>query len=151
MADIDLQRLDWRRAVRVFEQIRTLRPDDEEVRARLVDLNLRLGRKEQAFSELENYVSYLAGSGKNEDAVKFIESVIEEHPDTIELRRFLADAYIRIGKNEEAIAELDAVGESLLEVGDKDGALEAIAKIISLSPPNVEEYQRLLAKIQQEY
>jgi tetratricopeptide (TPR) repeat protein len=151
MADIDLQRLDWRRAVRVFEQIRTLRPDDEEVRARLVDLNLRLGRKEQAFSELENYVSYLAGSGKNEDAVKFIESVIEEHSDTIELRRFLADAYIRIGKNEEAIAELDAVGESLLEVGDKDGALEAIAKIISLSPPNVEEYQRLLAKIQQEY
>ena len=31
MADIDMQRLDWKQAVRVYEQIRTLRPDDQAV------------------------------------------------------------------------------------------------------------------------
>ena len=150
MVDIDMQRLDWRRAVRVYDQIRTLRPDDEEVRLRLVDLNLRLGRQEQAFVELENYVSYLAGNGKNEEAVKFLEDVIAEHPNEVKLRTFLADAYLRVGKKEAAIAELDAVGEALLNVADKEGALEVITKIISLNPPNKEEYQQLLMTIQSE-
>ena len=48
MADIDLQKLDWKQALRVFEQIRTLRPDDEGVRKKLVELNLRLGQPAQA-------------------------------------------------------------------------------------------------------
>ena len=59
MADIDMQRLDWKQAIRVFEQIRTLRPDDEGVRKNLIELNLRLGQPAQANAELENYLAYL--------------------------------------------------------------------------------------------
>jgi len=32
VADIDMQRMDWRQALRIFEQIRVLQPDDEKVR-----------------------------------------------------------------------------------------------------------------------
>jgi outer membrane protein assembly factor BamD (BamD/ComL family) len=53
MADIDLQSLDWRQAVRVFEQIRTLQPDDEEARESLIDLNFRLGQTNQAVTEID--------------------------------------------------------------------------------------------------
>ena len=59
MADIDMQKLDWKQAVRVFEQIRTLRPDDEGVRKNLIELNLRLGQPAQAYAELENYLAFL--------------------------------------------------------------------------------------------
>ncbi|HIE24978.1 MAG TPA: tetratricopeptide repeat protein, partial [Anaerolineales bacterium] len=56
MADIDMQRLNWKRALRVFEQIRTLSPENGEARTRLIDLNLKLAKKEQALKELENYL-----------------------------------------------------------------------------------------------
>ncbi len=64
MADIDMQKLDWKQAVRVFEQIRTLRPDDEGVRKNLIELNLRLGQPAQAYAELENYLAYLQAGNR---------------------------------------------------------------------------------------
>ncbi len=64
MADIDMQKLDWKQAVRVFEQIRTLRPDDEGVRRNLIELNLRLGQPAQAYAELENYLAYLQSGSR---------------------------------------------------------------------------------------
>ena len=38
MADIDMQRLDWRQALRIYEQLRTLEPDDPSVRKSLIEL-----------------------------------------------------------------------------------------------------------------
>src|SRR4030043_833974 len=57
IADIDMQSLDWRNAMRVFEQIRILDPDDIKARDMLIDLNLRLGQSNQAMSELDNYLN----------------------------------------------------------------------------------------------
>ncbi len=39
MGDIDVSRLDLRQAMRTYEQIRKLDPDDERARRALVDLN----------------------------------------------------------------------------------------------------------------
>ena len=63
MADIDMQRLDWKQAIRVYEQIRTLRPDDEGVRKNLIELSLRLGQPAQANAEIESYLTYLQSTG----------------------------------------------------------------------------------------
>ncbi|NOY99395.1 MAG: tetratricopeptide repeat protein [Chloroflexi bacterium] len=148
MADIDMQRLDWRRAVRVFEQIRTLRPDDDGVRKSLIDLNLRMGQQPQALAELEGYLTYLEGNRRSEDAIIFLEDLLKDHGDQVELRRALAEQYRRAGKTEEAIAQLDTVGELLLEAGNREGAVEAITMILSMNPPNADDYRKLLAKIQ---
>ena len=43
MADIDMQCLDWRQALRIYEQIRTVKPDDERARLSLVDLKSTTG------------------------------------------------------------------------------------------------------------
>jgi predicted Zn-dependent protease len=64
MADIDMQRLDWKQAIRVFEQIRTLRPDDQSARKNLIELSLRMGQPAQAGAELESYFSYLQNSNR---------------------------------------------------------------------------------------
>ena len=48
MADIDMQRLDWRQALRIFEQLRTLELDDAATRKSLIDLNIRLNQPTQA-------------------------------------------------------------------------------------------------------
>lgn len=147
MADIDMQRLDWKQALRVFEQIRTLRPEDKIVRKSLVELNLRMARSEQALAELENYLSYLDSNRKGADAIAFLEDLLVEHGDQPALRRALATLYQQAGRATDAIAQLDAVGESLLGKGDKDGAVAAINQILMMNPPNADAYRKLLAQV----
>ena len=53
MADIDMQRLDLKQALRVYEQIRTLHPDDQGVRRQLMDLHSRMAQPQRATAELE--------------------------------------------------------------------------------------------------
>ena len=147
MADIDMQKLDWRQALRIFEQIRTLRPDDAVVRRSLVELNLRMARLPQALDELQNYLTYLESNRRSSDAIPFLEDLIKEHGDQHALRRALATLYQQADRTEEAIAQLDKVGESLLNAGEKDGAIAAINQILRMNPPNAEDYRRLLAQI----
>lgn len=150
MADIDMQRLDWKQAMRIFEQIRTLRPDDEVVRRNLIDLNLRMAQQTQAIAELENYLTYLETNGKNAQAIPFLEDLVRDNEDKIVLRRALANQYQQAGQTEEAVSQLDAIGEILIEEGKKDEAAAVIQQILLMNPPNAEDYHTLLEKIQTE-
>ncbi|MCL4824992.1 MAG: tetratricopeptide repeat protein, partial [Anaerolineales bacterium] len=136
-----------KQALRVFEQIRTLRPEDAGVRRNLVELNLRMARSEQALVELENYLAYLESNRKPQEAIAFLEDLIVDHGDQPALRRALAALYQATGRAADAIAQLDAVGESLLNKGDKDGAIAAVNQILALNPPNADAYRKLLAQI----
>lgn len=148
MADIDMQRLDWKQAMRVFEQIRTLRPNDEKVRQNLIELNLRMAKQSQAIAELENYLSYLESDGKKKQAIPFLEELVKENEDQAMLRRALADQYLQAGQTGEAIAQLDVVGEKLIDAGEKSEAAEVVQQILLLNPPNPEEYRTLLEQLQ---
>jgi len=148
MADIDMQRLDWKQAMRVFEQIRTLRPDDEVVRKNLIDLNLRMAQHSQAIAELDSYLSYLDSSSKQEKAIPFLEDLVQENEDQVILRRALASQYQQAGQMDKAIAQLDAVGEILIEAGKKNDAAEVIQQILLMNPPNAEGYRTLLQQLQ---
>jgi tetratricopeptide (TPR) repeat protein len=147
MADIDLQSLDWRQALRVFEQIRTLQPDDEKARMTLIDLNLRLRQESQAIAELDGYIAYLYDNKRTQDAIKFLENIIEDNPKQISIRRRLAELYRQVGRTADAISQLDKAGEISLDAGDRNGAAEVIMAILALNPPNAADYQRLLAQI----
>ena len=148
MADIDMQRLDWKQAIRVYEQIRTLRPDDEGARKSLIDLSLRLGQPAQAAAELESYISYLQGSNNRGRVVTFIEELLQDRPDDTTLRRNLAQAYHQAGRTEDAVKELDALAEVLLDEGKKEEAIVLINQILLMSPPNADQYRQLLIQLQ---
>lgn len=148
MADIDLQRLDWKQALRVYEQIRTLAPNDDATRKQLVELNLRMAQTDKATSELENYMSYLEGQHKNDVAILFLEDLLKEHGDEPILKRALAAQLHNIGRTDEAISILDALGENLMQSGDKLKAQEVINQIVMMNPPNVDDYRKLLFQMQ---
>ena len=148
MADIDLQRLDWKQALRVYEQIRTLVPDDDAVRKQLVEINLRMAQPDKAMSELENYMAHLESQRKDEVAIIFLEDLMKEYADQPILKRTLATQLHRMGRTDEAITILDALGESLVQSGDKLKAQEVINQIVMMNPPNVEEYRQLLFQMQ---
>jgi tetratricopeptide (TPR) repeat protein len=149
MADIDMQRLEWKQALRVFEQLRTLRPDDEGARNSIIELNLRMAQPAQAQSELASYMEYLESNKKKDEAIPFIEKLIEENDHPV-LRRELAIQYHQAGRSEEAISLLDVIGDQLMEQGDKQGVREVVTQILAMNPPNVDDYRNLLAQLQEQ-
>ncbi|MEX2143229.1 MAG: tetratricopeptide repeat protein [Anaerolineales bacterium] len=147
MADIDLQRLDWRKALRVYEQLRTLAPNDETARLNLVQLNLRLGQEAKANTELDNFLSFLNSRGRDQESASFLSGLVEENPRFALANRRLAEAYQQNGQREEAIHQWNKVGELLVDSGDREGAKAAVRAILALNPPNAERYQNFLKRL----
>jgi tetratricopeptide (TPR) repeat protein len=150
MADIDLQGLDWRRALRSYEQIRAIQPDDDQACAALIELNIRLGQEAQSIKELDGYIGAALRSGQRDKAVQMVEQLIADNPDQPVLKRRLGELYRQAGRIPEAIEQLDSAGELFVQKKNKNAAAEAISAILALNPPNVADYQRLLAQIKSE-
>jgi len=148
VADIDMQRLDLRQAARIFEQIRTLEPEEVKARVNLVNLSFRLGQEQFAMTEIDSFTSLLEHSGKTDLAIQFLEEVVAEQPDKADLLKRLSDLYVRNGQKEKAIEKMDVLADQLLAAGDKNGALNVLQTIVSLNPPNIASYKAALKHLQ---
>ena len=147
MGDIDLSRLDWRRALRVYEQVRTIDTSDEEARSNVIDLNLRLGQEEQAAQELDSYLEYLVQAQRSSEALNLLEELARKHPGKQPLHARLAEAYRAAGRKADAIAQYDALGEIQLDAEQNQEAIKTIQTIIDLEPPDLEGYRELLRNL----
>lgn len=147
IADIDMQRLDLRQAHRMLEQVRTLQPDNADIRRQLIDLNLRMGQDSAAMTELDGYLSLLETSGKRTAGIPFMLSVVADYPERLELRKRLADLYVRNGEIEKAVSELDTLADGLVNRGNRAGAIAIVQAIIGLNPPNVADYRQVLQEL----
>ena len=143
MADIDMQRLDLRQALRVFEQLRTMVPEDASVRESLVDLYMRMGQTQQAQSEIEGYVATLERS-HDKDVLPFLRKMLETYPSNIMIVRSLAEQLHKRGHGKEAVTLLDALGDRLVRTGDKQALTAVVNQILSMNPPNADAYRTLL-------
>ncbi|MEK9163944.1 MAG: tetratricopeptide repeat protein, partial [Chloroflexota bacterium] len=76
MGDLDLQRLDWRQALRLYEQIKNLEPSDPKARSMLIDINHRLGQSRQALAEADDMLKYFAVAGRLPKAVEVLEELV---------------------------------------------------------------------------
>jgi len=150
VADMDMQSLDWRQALRIFEQIRTLQPDDEEARSQIIHMNVRFGQEQQALAEMDNMIAYMTSNNQHKKLIAFLQQLLNDFPDSIPLRRRLADVYANAGMVAEAVVELDTIGDALLQSGDRAGAIQTVEKIISLGPRNKAEYLALLDQMRRE-
>ncbi|MCD6402173.1 MAG: tetratricopeptide repeat protein [Anaerolineales bacterium] len=147
MADIDVQSLDWRRAIQIYEQIRKINPGDEKAVQKFVDLNFRLGQEDIAIQSLEEYVEYMNKNGRVLDASDLLKSFVEEKPEHPGLHKILGMLYHWQGRTKDGLLELDKAGELYLDNGDQAKGIQVINQIIQLNPPNIEDYRRLLAQL----
>lgn len=151
VADIDQQRLDWRQAVSTYEQMRTLQPDDRDLRGRIIELHFRLGQETAALNEIDNYIHFLISANRIDEAVQFLHDLILEHPQKKLLLRYrLAHLYRQLQQIEHAVAELDALADTYIELGEPPQAIRMVREIIALNPPNKAEYELALQKLLRE-
>lgn len=149
MADIDLQRLDLRQAALLYEQIRTQEPEDANARFQLINIYFRLGQDMNAYNELDGYISMLENSGKRQKAIGIIMELVKERGDKLELRKRLADLYIRNGDISNGVSALDQIANEMMKQGNRSGAVSILMAIIALKPPNVEEFQAALQRLRE--
>jgi tetratricopeptide (TPR) repeat protein len=147
VGDIDMQRVDWKRAIGVYEQIRKIDPNDERARLMLMELYYRLGRPALAIGELDELLRVCREGGKTQRIFAILEDQVNERGDDIPLRTRLAQAYLDSGDKDKALEHLDKLGDLQLNSGRPDDAKATIRAIIALNPPNVVAYQQLLQQI----
>jgi predicted TPR repeat methyltransferase len=149
MGDIDLQRLNWRAAQQVYEQIKNLAPDDHAARATLIDLTFRMGNSKAALAETDNYLRQLLTQRQIAPAISLLAEMVESHGNEIGLVARLARLYQDTGRKEQAITQYDRLGELQLEAGQTAQAATTIRTILALQPEDSSAYQQLLSELQQ--
>jgi tetratricopeptide (TPR) repeat protein len=147
LGDIDLQRLDWRSAIKVYLKLKAAVPDDEKARRRLVELYLNLERRAEAVSELDGLVALYRDRGDLAICLEVLEELTETHPDDLELHKRAAQLGVETGNKTAAITHLDAMGELQLQLGKVQEATATIKAIIALKPENIDAYRQLLNQI----
>jgi len=147
LTEIHMRAGHWREATELYQQIVALDPDDEHARLNLIDLNYKRAHVKEADKETVAMLEYYRQRGEQERALALLQEVTRLHPQQMPLRARLARAYIDAGMQDEAIGELDALGELQLEAGLRKQAMATVKLIISLNPKNMEAYRQLLAQL----
>lgn len=147
MSDIHVRRADWQSATQLHVQIVTRVPDDERARLNLIDLYYKLGKGKEADRETVALTDYYHARGEDNRALALLEEAVRLQPHQMPLRARMARAYIDAGMRDQAIQELDALGELQLDAGLRKQAMATVRFIISLNPKNVDAYRQLLAQL----
>jgi tetratricopeptide (TPR) repeat protein len=148
LADIDIQRLDWESALQTYQEISELSPNDQKTSITIVDLNFRLGNNAQAEEEIDRFTKQFDPESQVDSIREYLETLKEEKPGEDYIIRQLVAHYKHFGHLDQAITELDGLGDLLLEQGRKQEAVQVIQEIITLSPTNIEDYKKLLEQLQ---
>ncbi len=147
LADIENQRVNYRKALSHYRRAKDAAPDDEEVSLAIINLNFRMGETGHAVTALDEYMRFCITHDRSERVIPVLEEQTSLHPKVIPLHQRLAEVYRQQGMIPEAIKEMDSLGELQLEAGRTRDAMETIKKIISMDPPNVEGYHSLLEQL----
>jgi len=147
LADMDQMRLDTRRAIKTYEEIVALKPDDVRAYRMLVDLNYNLANQVDAIKQLDKLLGLYARNKQITKIVQLLEELVNLYPNDTGLRSRLAAIYRQLKRKSDAIDQLDVLGELQLEAGMQEDARKTIRQIIALKPENIGDYKRLLSQL----
>lgn len=148
MADIYVQRLDWNRASIVYQEIKRLQPKDEAVAITFIDLCYRAGQGRRAEAAIDEMVGVIKQDGHEDQVLPTLQKLAESRPAEGGLRRRIARLLLEAGRKEEAVSELDGLGEQQLELGQRKEAITTIRQIVALNPRHISAYQQLLRQLE---
>lgn len=147
LADIELQSLDWKSAITIFEQIRSIQPLDSTPRATLIDLHFRMAQNEAAMSELESYLRLLENNNRYEQAIHFMDQLLADRPENGMLQKRMIALCTSHNEQTKAVEKMDGLAEKLMAEGNIPAVLSTLQLIIGLNPSNTGDYQKLYEQL----
>ena len=148
IADIDLQRFDWRRALVAYRELRQIDPEDERTAMTLIDLYYKVDQPAYAVHELDQYLKQLVSSGRGSKVVGILEDMVSRYPTEPALVNRLVRLYLAQARQADAVARLNILAENQLDAGQSAEAVATVERIIQLKPPDVARYRQLLKQLQ---
>ena len=150
IADIDMTRLDVRRAQRTYEEILQLNAQDERAQRQLIDILLSQGNAIEGIKRLDGLLGMYAKNRQVTPILKTLEELTRLYPEEIGLRSRLAGIYRQMNRNAEAIHQLDALGELQLKSGLTQDAITTIKQLLRLGPENAQQYIEALRQLERQ-
>jgi tetratricopeptide (TPR) repeat protein len=149
IADIDIQRLDWKRALAAYNELSANDPGDERIALTLIDLYYKVDQSVSALRHLDKFLVQLVRSGQGIRVFSVLEDLLELRPTDADIADRLVRLYLRQGRQEVALNLLDGLGEAQLDAGQDQAAIKTIETILSMDPPNASSYQQILHQLQE--
>lgn len=147
LADIELTRLDTRQALRAFEHIKNLDPNDITAREMIIDLNFRLGDVSGATSELDGLLQLYAKQRNGRAILELLQGWVEKRPNDEGIMFRLASVYQQIKQPEKAIEQFKRLLEMQLGSNRSQEACKTLKRIMALRPANGEQFMNLARQI----
>ena len=147
IGEIDMQRLDWRQALKAYEQLKAQNPSDGKARVALISLYFRMNQGRQAILETDDTLRHFLTTEGLPKAIALMETLLAEDDD-VNLRQRLARLYQQAGRKADAIAQFDAIADAYHQAGNSAEAARTIQTIIALKPDNLDEYRQVLEQLQ---
>jgi len=147
IADIDMQRLDWKRALVAYSELRKSDPGDTMIARSMIDLYYNVGKPEAAMQQLDRHLVYLVRNGRGGEVPGILRELIEERPNDAGLVDRVVRLQVHQGKNEQAIQLLDQLSESQLDAGEDEAAIATIEKIVALQPADETKYLEMIESL----
>ncbi len=150
IADIDMQRLDWKRAIAAYSELSKNDPGDTLVARSMIDLYYNVGRPDAAMQQLDRHLAFLVRNKRGSEVPVILYDLIEERPNEVGLVDRMVRLHVHQGRNEQAIELLSQLGEAQLDAGETENAIITIDKILTLDPADEAKYLELVDTLRQE-
>jgi DNA-binding SARP family transcriptional activator len=124
-----------------------MNPEDERAYRQLIEIQHRQGNRMEATRRLDELLRVYARQKDVAKITRTLEEMVKTYPNDTMVRSRLAAIYRQLGRMQDAISQMDALGELQLEAGLHKEAANTIRQIISFNPPNVDDYRRLLGQL----
>jgi tetratricopeptide (TPR) repeat protein len=147
IADIDMQRLDWKRAIAAYSELSKFDPGDTMIARSMIDLYFNVGRPTAAMQQLDRHLVFLVRNGRGAEVPVILRELLEDRPNDAGLVDRMARLQVHQGKSEQAIQLLDRLGESQLDAGEDEAAIITLEKILALQPAEEVKYVGLVESL----
>ncbi len=130
-------------AIREYEKLLKLNPNDVNTINRIGDLHNRIGQVDRAVELYQRIAESFATDGFANKAIAILKKINRLVPDRVEVFERLADLYIQQGLVVEAKDQYSILTEWYLKSGDLDNAVQIQRKLIQTDPENHMGHLRL--------
>jgi pilus assembly protein FimV len=123
------------KAIAMYKKLTKLKPGLESV-LRLAELYTQQGLFNDARAQYLQVAEEFLKSGDLEQAVRIFQKTLEMDPENTAMRMRLAEAYIRLGKKNEAMQIFASAADTLRSRGEPHAIEEIIQRMLKLDPGN---------------
>jgi tetratricopeptide (TPR) repeat protein len=123
------------KAIAMYKKLSKLRSSTESV-LRLAELYTQQGLFNDARAQYLQVAEDFLKSGQMDQAVRIFQKTLEMDPENVPMRMRLAEAYVRMGKKDEAWQLLSTAAETLRSKGQLTAADDLLKRMLKLDPNN---------------